>query len=182
MQAKIVGALAALCLLVSNPVQASGFYFGGGLGSATLEDGPGNDGGSNFDESDTAWKLFGGYRFDWLWLISLSAEAGWRDLGSPSDTQLGVESDYDADGFDFGALAGLGIGPVEVFARVGGFNYDLEKDVGGVRRDFDGTAPVYGIGARFSLFGIGVRAEYELIDVDELDDVEMLSVSAFFQF
>ena len=182
MQAKVIGALAALCLLVSNPVHASGFYFGGGVGSAGMEDSPGNDGGSNFDESDTAWKLFGGYRFDWLPLVSLSAEAGWRDLGSPSGTRLGVESEYEADGFDYGALAGLGIGPVEVFARLGGFSYDLEKQVGGVSRDFDGTAEVYGVGARFSLFGIGVRAEYEMIEIDELDDVEMLSVSAFMQF
>ncbi len=41
---------------------------------------------------------------------------------------------------------------------------------------------MYAIGARFSMFGIGVRAEYENIDIDELDDAEMISVSAFYEF
>lgn len=41
---------------------------------------------------------------------------------------------------------------------------------------------MYAIGARFSMFGIGVRAEYENIDIDELDNAEMISISAFYQF
>jgi len=38
------------------------------------------------------------------------------------------------------------------------------------------------VGARLKLFGIGLRAEYEVIDIDELDNVEMISVSAFYEF
>ena len=53
---------------------------------------------------------------------------------------------------------------------------------GSTKTSFDGSAPVYGIGARFSLFGIGVRAEYEKIDIKELDNAQMISVSAFYQF
>lgn len=174
--------LAVLCLLLATPAHASGFYIGGGVGSAKLEDGPGNQSGTELDESDTAYKLFGGYRFDWLPFLSLSAEVGYRDLGDPSESHGGVQSEYSADGFDYAALAGLGIGPVELFARVGGMQYDLEKRLGDTRNDFDGTAGVYGVGARFSLFGIGVRAEYESIDIEELDDTRMVSVSAFLQF
>jgi hypothetical protein len=107
---------------------------------------------------------------------------GYRDLGSPDATRNGVSAEYDVDGFDYAALAGLGLGPIELFARVGGFSYDLEKRVGGVSSDFDGNAPVYGVGARFSLFGVGIRAEYENIDIDELESSDMVSVSAFFQF
>ena len=47
---------------------------------------------------------------------------------------------------------------------------------------FDGSAPVYGAGIRFNLLGAGVRAEYEKIDIDELDNVEMISISVFYQF
>ncbi len=43
-----------------------------------------------------------------------------------------------------------------------------------------GSARVYGVGARFSVFGIGVRAEYENIDIDELDSAEVISISAFY--
>ena len=41
---------------------------------------------------------------------------------------------------------------------------------------------MYGIGAQIMLFGIGVRAEYEKIDIKELDSVDMISVSAFYKF
>ena len=60
--------------------------------------------------------------------------------------------------------------------------YDLDKRIGATTFSFDGSAPVYGAGVRFNLFGVGVRAEYEKIDIDELDDAQMLSVSAFYKF
>lgn len=170
--------LAALLVLPPAAAQAGGLYIGGGLGSAGIEDAPGNPAGNTFDESDTAWKAFGGYRFDLLPIVSLSAEVGYRDLGNPNT----AGREYQASGFDYAALLGWGLGPVELFARLGGMNYDLEKTAGGVKREFNGTAPVYGIGARFSLFGLGVRAEYEKLDIDELDNADMVSVSAFYEF
>jgi hypothetical protein len=76
----------------------------------------------------------------------------------------------------------VGLGPVDLFGRVGGMNYKLEKNIGDVKNDFDGTAPVYGLGVWFTLFGVGIHAEYEKIDIKELDNAQMLSVSAFYQF
>lgn len=169
---------AALLALPLAAAQAGGLYVGGGIGSAGIEDSAGNPAGASFDESDTAWKAFGGYRFDLLPIVSLSAEVGYRDLGNPN----AAGREYQASGFDYAALLGWGLGPVELFARLGGMNYDLEKTAGGMKREFDGNAPVYGVGARFSLFGLGVRAEYEKIDIDELDGADMVSVSAFYEF
>jgi outer membrane immunogenic protein len=168
-------------MLVALPVSAAyagGVYVGGGVGTAAIEDSAANPAGTAFDESNGAFKIFGGYRFDLLPIVSLSGEVGFRDLGKPSAGAI----EYKVDGFDYGALAGVGLGPVELFARVGGMEYGLDKTVGGVKTSFDGSAPVYGIGARFSLFGIGVRAEYEKIDIDQLDNAQMISVSAFYQF
>lgn len=173
-----VSAMVLCAALPLSAAHARGVYLGGGIGQAAIEDAPGTPSGATFDESDTAYKVFGGYRFDLLPIVSLSAEVGYRDLGNPNT----VGREYQVSGFDYAALAGLGLGPVEVFARFGGMQYDLEKTVAGVKREFDGTAPVYGVGARFSLFGLGVRAEYEMIDIDELDNVEMISVSAFYEF
>lgn len=168
-----------LCFALPVPAaHAGGIYVGGGIGSASIEDSTANPAGNAFDESDNAFKIFGGYRFDLLPILSLSGEVGYRDLGKPNAGAL----EYTVDGFDYAALAGVGLGPVEVFARLGGMEYDLEKSNAGVRTSFDGSASLYGVGARFSLFGIGVRAEYEKIDIDELDNVEMISVSAFYQF
>jgi hypothetical protein len=125
-----------------------------------------------------AWKAFLGYRFDLLPIVSLSAEGGYRDLGKPNT----AVAEYSAKGLDYGALAGIGLGPIELFARVGGMQYDLDKKIAGTTFSFDGTAPVYGAGVRFNLLGAGVRAEYEKIDIDELDKVEMISISVFYQF
>lgn len=171
--------LAALCtLLLPSLSCASGVYLGGGIGYATLEDRPGTPSGLAFDESDTAYRAFGGYRFDWLPIVSVSGEVGYRQAGQPSTGAL----NYEASGVDYSLLGGLGLGPVELFARVGRIRYDLDKAVGSLRNEFDGSAALYGIGARFSLFGLGVRAEYEKIDIDELDNLGMLSLSAFFEF
>ena len=166
---------------VALPVSAAyagGVYVGGGVGTAAIEDSAANPFGTAFDESNGAFKIFGGYRFDLLPIVSLSGEVGYRDLGKPNAGVI----EYQVNGFDYGALAGVGLGPVELFARVGGMQYDLDKTIGGAKSSFDGNAPVYGIGARFSLFGVGVRAEYEKIDIDELDNAQMISVSAFYQF
>ena len=171
----------ATVLLAALPVSmahANGFYLGGGVGEATIEDSTGNPGGVPFDESDVAWKGYLGYRFDVLPIVSLSAEVGYRDLGKPNTSV----AEYQLKGLDYAALAGVGLGPVELFARYGGMDYDLDKTVLGINRNFDGTAPIYGAGVRFNLLGVGVRAEYEKIDVDELDNAEMISVSVFYQW
>jgi hypothetical protein len=43
-------------------------------------------------------------------------------------------------------------------------------------------APPIQLGVWITLFGVGVRAEYERIHVDELDKVSTVSLSAFYQF
>ena len=160
----------------------SGVYIGGGVGQAELKDSTGNPGGVDFKEQDTAWKGFIGYHFDALPLIKLAGEVGYRDLGKPSGSVAGAPVEYKAHGVDYSVLAGLGLGPVDLMARYGGMSYKLEKNVGGIRNSYDGNAPLYGVGLWFTLFGVGVRAEYEKIDMDELDDAQMVSVSAFYKF
>lgn len=160
----------------------SGLYLGGGIGQAKIEDSAGNPGGVGFSESDTAWKGFIGYNFDFIPLIKFAAEVGYRDMGKADSNVAGVPVEYSLNGIDYSALAGFGLGPVDILARVGGMHYELEKNVGGVRRDFDGSAPLYGLGVWFTLAGIGLRAEYEYVDIDELDKAEMFTVSAFYKF
>ena len=168
--------------LATFSAHAGGIYIGGGVGEVSIQDVSTNPAGTDFDESDAAWKVFGGYRFDWLPIVSLSGEVGYRDLGKPSASPGGVSVENKVTGFDVSALVGLGLGPVEVYARLGGMQYDLKKTIGATEHKYDGTAPLYGIGASFKLFGVGVRAEYEKIDIDKLDGIDMVSVSAFYQF
>lgn len=176
--------LAMAALFASAGALADGgVYVGGGVGTAQIDDSAGNPGAiGDFSESDTAWKAFVGYHIDAIPLVKFAAEIGYRDLGKPSGSIAGVPVEYSVKGFDAGVMAGVGLGPVDLFARVGGMQYDLRKSTGGVSNDYDGTAPVYGVGAWFTIAGIGIRAEYEQLDIDELDTVQMISVSAFYKF
>ena len=157
-------------------------YLGGGVGQTKIEDSAGNPGGVPFSETANGLKIFGGYKLDVLPLVKFAAEVGYRDLGRATTTQAGVDEDYRAHGVDYSVLAGLGLGPVDLFGRFGGMNYKLEKNIGAVSNKYDGTAPIYGLGVWFTLFGLGIRAEYEKMDIKELDKAEMISVSAFYQF
>jgi outer membrane immunogenic protein len=161
----------------------SGVYIGGGIGTAKIEDNAGNPGAiADFSETDTAWKGFVGYNFDVIPLVKFAAEVGYRDLGKPSASVAGVPIEYSVKGLDYGVLAGVGLGPVDLFARVGGMQYDLKKSTGGVNNEYDGTAPVYGIGLWFTIAGIGFRADYDKVDIDELENAEMVTISAFYKF
>jgi hypothetical protein len=170
-------------MAASLPAQAeSGVYIGGGVGASEIKDKAGTTFGADASGSDFAYKGFLGYYFDAIPLLRLAAEVGYRDLGEPESSNNGVQSSYRLKGLDYGVLAGVGLGPVDLFAKVGGMQYDLTKTHAGVSRGFDGTAPLYGAGVWFSVFGIGIRAEYEVVDVDELDTAETAMISAFYRF
>ncbi len=182
--------LASLVCAASLPVMSahagSGIYIGAGAGQSNMKDVPGNPGaapGGTFDASGTAGKAFVGYYFDWIPLVRFAAEVGYRDLGKPTGTTVaGAPVEYQASGFDYGVLAGLGLGPIDLFARVGGMNYDLKKNIGVGSTDYTGNAPVYGVGVWFTVFGLGVRAEYDVIDIKQLDSASMATISAFYRF
>lgn len=151
---------------------ATGIYIGGGIGRSTVED---DISTGAFEESDTAWKGFLGYHLDFIPVIKAAAEVGWRDMGNPA----AAGSEVEIRGWEYGLLAGIGVGPVEVFGRLGRYQYDFTATGTG---DADGSANVLGAGVAFTLFGLGMRAEYEDIDIDELDEARMASISVLFQF
>lgn len=147
----------------------SGFYIGAGVGDATVED-------TNFDESDSAYKVFGGYNIGFIPLVDFAVEASYVDFGSPSSSAGRVE----VTGLNAYGLAGLSFGPFGIFAKAGAINWDTDSTVGNRSRSESGTDPAYGIGARFALGPFSVRAEYERYDLDI--DLDMVSVSGIFTF
>ena len=164
--------LAALGLVVPAHAE-TGFYVGGGIGQSSLEDDP-----ANFDEQDSAWKAFVGFKLGFIPIVKAAVEAGYRDLGNPAAAGSSVE----VRGYDYAALIGIGLGPVELFGRAGQMQYDLTASGAPTLSEADGSATVLGVGAAFKLFGIGLRGEYEQIDIDELDNVSMISLSLVFGF
>ena len=179
----------AAFLTIGNAQAQSGPYIGGSVGSVTIAvDIPDEDLGEvfEFDESDFAWKGFGGYNFD-LGVVDLAIEGGYVDLGAPSADLLGSSVELDVNGWDVFGLLGVDIGPVGVFAKAGMVSWDASASIDGFDTGSDdGSDPAYGIGARFALGNLEIRGEYEMFDIDPEDatseDIYMLSAGLVYNY
>jgi hypothetical protein len=167
--------LALVALMVSTPALAvgGGFYLGGSVGGATTE---AKEGNIKFDDSDTAWKLFAGYHF----LQFFAVEAAYRDLGSPRDTVLGSDVEFSPTAFDIAGLAGVPLGPVYLFGKLGVVRWDSDISIDGFKLSDDGTDVEAGVGLSVDVLKIQVRGEIEYINV--ADGVLMYTVGAAWRF
>lgn len=154
----------------------SGFYVGAGVGQASVGDVDGVDG--NFDGDDVGYKAIVGYNFGIIPLVDLSIEAEYVDFGEPDDDGIEVSGDALAA---FG-VAGVNLGPVGLFGKVGMAAWDADASDGIDSVSDDGTDMAYGIGARFHIASFQIRAEYEFFDIDLADDVSLLSASLIYTF
>ena len=89
----------------------SGLYIGGGLGDSSVK-------GTNINESDSSYKLFGGFNFGVIPLIDLAVEASYVDFGTPADVT----------GLNAFGLAGLSFGTFGVFVKAGVIDWDANAD------------------------------------------------------
>lgn len=170
----IVSALPGIALAGTE----SGFYIGAGVGQASIDEISADDVDiDSFDADDTGFKIFGGYNFGIVPLIDLAIEGGYVDFGEPDDNGIAV----DANGYDIFGLAGVNLGPVGLFAKVGYVMWDADVS-GDVSGGDDGSDPAYGVGARLKFGSLEVRAEYELFDIDAAGDVDFLSASGVWTF
>ena len=172
-------------LLLSGLAKAdSGLYLGGSLGNTALEieldDGLG--GFLPFDESDFSWKLYGGFNFD-LPVINLGVEGGYRSLGGPSATVVSDTVGIDLTAWDVFGVAGFDLGPVTIFGKLGFASWEADLTLNGIdlgSEDDQDTA--YGLGASFNLGSFQLRAEYEMFDVGDVEDLYMLSAGFVYTF
>lgn len=154
----------------------SGLYFGGSVGNAQVGyDSPSEGDIQDFelDESDIGYKLYGGFKF-----TIAAVEAGYVNFGTIENDAANVE----ITGFDAFGILSLGLGPVDLFGKLGGFVW--ESDIQALESTYseDGFDPAMGFGVSFNLGGLGVRGEYEYFDISEFDKVTMLSVGATYWF
>jgi len=168
---KTVICLTMLGLLASAPAMAvkPGFYLGGSVGGATTDYEEGN---VQFDDSDVAWKLFAGFHF----LQFFAVEGGYRDLGSPSDNVFKLET----TAWDVAGLAGIPLGPVYLFGKLGAVWWDSDLTTAGNKSSDDGVSFEAGIGASIDLWKIQLRGELEYLDAAE--GALMYTVGAAWRF
>jgi opacity protein-like surface antigen len=160
----------------------SGFYLGVGGGQFDVEiDDVDTANGIQeaFEGDDTVFKVFGGWRFNPF----IGIELDYIDLGGPDDTIANVNFETKISGIAPYLTGTLPIGPIEVFARVGYYFYDVEVNSQDVSLDDSGEDLAYAIGGGVTLFEhLHARIEYEIIDVSEVDDANVVWLSAAWRF
>ncbi len=149
----------------------------------------GTTAGNIIDSDDNAWKAFVGWRFNPYFGLELA----YVDLGAPSDRfeGSGTRGNYELDisGFTPYLIGTIPLGPVELFGKVGYYFYDvdLQLDLDSPGPDIDSSSSrqdfVYGggIGMTFAEH-LHVRAEYELIDLENAGNSDALWLSAAWRF
>lgn len=163
---------------------AGGFYVGASVGQGNIEFNSPDANNVNFDDidfddSDSAYKIFGGYQF-----LIFAAELAYVDFGEVDgriDTGNLIESELGVSGFSGFAKAHYGIGPVSLFAKAGGFVWESEIEDFAEGED-DGFDLAYGVGAQVKLLGLSARAEYEFFNVGDFEDVSMISLGLAYHF
>jgi len=176
--------LPALTLaLMGSVAQAAdnGFYFGGGVSDAKVDDVFGS--GTDFDLDNTAWKIIAGFRP----IDHFAVEANYMDLGD-KERSFGIGSAR-ADAKAFGAWA-VGYLPIpvpflDIYGKAGVARWDLDgsTSIGTLARFSDhGTEFAWGGGAQVRFGSLAARLEYDHFDIDNTDGLKMYTLGATWTF
>lgn len=164
------------------------FYAGGSIGQTTASDGcsgiivP----GITCNDSDTAWRIFGGYRID----PNFSVELGYQDLGQVRATGFGVNGDVRANVWELVVVGTLPLkNRFSVYGKVGGYRGETElRSNAGFSGSETNTDLTFGVGGRYDYSPqVAFRAEYETYQsvggrsVGQ-SDFDVISVGALFNF
>jgi OOP family OmpA-OmpF porin len=194
MNVKITAVLAALIVAAATPAvyaqdEHAGFYLGGGVGqfNAQIDDVDEVDETiEGWDEDDTAYKLFAGYRLNNF----LAFELDYINLGEPSGSVVpGFNVDAAIDGFAPYVVGTIPLGQwFEVYGRLGYYFYDatvgIENELD-ERVEFDEESEdlVYGAGVGANIGErLNLRFEYEKFDLEGVDDADSLWLTAAWRF
>ncbi|WP_136247114.1 outer membrane beta-barrel protein [Halomonas borealis] len=164
-------ALAAAPALATG---ATGLYLGGGVGQM--------HGDNDFDDEADMVKLTAGYNFGWLPFLDLGAELGYINGDTLNGEVDGRSGTLEVSAVEAMGVAGLSFGPLGFYAKAGMADWDGERRGRGLTRDYSGTDPVYGLGARFELLDLTGRLEVERLDTDEIGDIDMFTAGVVYTF
>jgi OOP family OmpA-OmpF porin len=134
------------------------------------------------DHRDTAWKVYAGGKMNEV----LGLEIGYTDFGRIAAS--GGETK--AYAVPLSLVAGVPVGPVSVFAKVGGLyghtNVEASAESLVDRGHKTGWGWNYGAGAGYNISpNVQIRAEYERYKLDFVggrDDIDMVSAGLAFRF
>ena len=180
---------AAAVLLAAGPAlgqvdendNREGFYLGAGLGDfSSSVDGPPGFEDVDLDSDDTPMKVFGGWRMNRFFAVQFD----YIDFGDSSGTANLLDVRNNTSGFAPNVIGTLPIGFFELFAKVGIMWYDVDLDIENDPTLSDsGEDPIYGVGVGLTLVErLSLRLEYEIVDVETLNDAEAVWLTASWRF
>jgi OmpA-OmpF porin, OOP family len=164
--------IAALVPFAAQSAPEQGFYLGGQVGNASIDE-------DFLDDDDTSFGAYGGYKFN----PYFSLEAAYTNFGS-LDGRVTSGTDTVIFGTDPQSLALKAVGSFPIgeqfslFGNIGLHSWDLDQGSGENLEDVIGedsaTDPTYGIGGQFdfasnwSIRGQLQRYEFDDADLDEV--------------
>jgi OmpA-OmpF porin, OOP family len=178
--------LSSVFLLGSAAVRAQGpgFYLGAALGQATFKEWCDTGGSAitlaSCEDTDTSWKLLGGYRFNRY----VAAEASYIDWGEVTASTTSARVSADQHSYGLAAVGTLPVGQgFELFGKLGFVHTEQQTRLNAARSssvDRDETEFHYGLGVKYAFTrNWALRGEWE--NTDKLK-VELLSIGVEYRF
>lgn len=178
-------------LALAGPAAADneqGLYIGASGGMVQYKDSCGNV-PVPCDDVDTAFRGFGGWRFN----RNFALEFGYADLGSAEGSGLGLTYEKHVYSFDLsGVFTFQLLGNLHGLARLGAYRAkaEVETSAGGVttRSGSTNTAWLGGLGLEYQLSRLGLRVEWlHWLNVKDpvagnTDDLDALMLGVTFRF
>lgn len=192
-----IGWLAVACSAAALAEEnRDGFYAGAAYGEfdVTIENIDGlTDAVKDLDTDSSAWKVFAGWRLN----PYIAFEGDYIDLGTGDGgfDASGSSGEYELDlsGFGIYAIGSLPLGIFELSGKLGYYFHDVEINVDMdnigpgngdvIGSDESGEAWAYGVGAGATFFDhLNAKIEYEVMDIDDLDDPYTVWLTAAWRF
>ena len=151
--------------------EKTGFYLGGSTGVAdnSVSFSQPGTGDLSYSDDDAAYKVFLGYNFGVIPLLSLAVEASYVDFGTAKATVAGKSLETKVDGVDAFGLLAVNLGPAALFAKAGAIDWNTTTTAQAIAAKTSGTDPAYGVGVQLQFQSLGIRAEYEVFDLKTVD-------------
>jgi len=162
----------ALFLGLSELKAQDGLYFGGSIGPSFINkkilDIDMDD--IKINGNEMSYKVYAGYKLP----AFLAVEAGYRNLGKISNDL----SELNSAGWDLNAKANLSLGPLQLFGKAGAFFNNVKvtfQDPIHPDINENNTKFMFGFGAGLNIQRLGIRAEWESLEISKDSNVSMLT-------
>ena len=177
--------LCSLLALAAAPAARAGkFFVGASIGQSTVETSPIEiETDIDFKGDDTGYKLFGGYALTKFVTFELAA----FDLGTISDSVFIYDVSTDVYGASAAVTANLPLFKIaSLYGKLGlgWWRVDGRQTNGDMLPPFkdSGTDAMWGLGLRFNVGRIGIRGEFEVFELEDADEVALVSLGLEYRF